>query len=88
MRTALCRPTHENVEFEPEQRFVARGASGAVDIALFDFTREELKHVGKQALAADLANWPPPHPFSGQSVFLAGFPSASRMWIGQRAMSF
>jgi hypothetical protein len=76
-----------NVEFDPERRLVGIGQN--VDIVTFDFTYEELRRVGKQALVvADAVLWPPPHPFSGQGAFLVGFPAASRLWLSWRAMSF
>jgi hypothetical protein len=76
----------ENVEFDPEQRL--RGLRDNVDIATFDFTYDELRRIGKQALVVDGKSWPPPHPFSGQGAFLAGFPGTSRFWIDQRSISF
>jgi hypothetical protein len=78
-----------NAEFDPDDRLVGLGQN--VDIATFDFTYDELRSVGKgkQALVvADPASWPPPHPFSGQGAFLAGFPGASRLWLTSRSVSF
>jgi hypothetical protein len=78
-----------NAEFDPERRLVGLGQ--AVDIATFDFTYDELiRSVGsKQAIVvADPASWPPPHPFPGQTAFLAGFPGASRLWLTSRSLSF
>ena len=76
-----------NAEFDPERRLVGFGQ--AVDIATFDFTYDELRIVGKQALVvADPASWPPPHPIPNQGAFLAGFRGASRLWLTSRSVSF
>jgi hypothetical protein len=76
-----------NAEFDPERRLIGLGQD--VDIATFDFTYDEMRIVGKQALVvADPASWPPPHPFPGQGAFLAGFPAASRFWLTSRSVSF
>jgi len=76
-----------NARFDPERRLVGLGQN--VDIATFDFTYEELRNVGKQPLVVcDPASWPPPHPFSGQGAFLAGFAGASRLWLTSRSVSF
>jgi hypothetical protein len=57
--------------------------------AAADFTYDELRSVGKQALViADPASWPPQHPFPTQAAFLAGFPGASRLWLKSRSLSF
>jgi hypothetical protein len=37
---------------------------------------------------ADPAAWPPPHPFPGQTAFLAGFPGRSRLWLNFSSISF
>jgi hypothetical protein len=78
----------ENVVFDPERRLRGLGQPDKVDIATFDFTHDELKKIGKQALVADPSSWPPPHPFSGQGAFIAGFPGISRLWTGWRSLSF
>ncbi len=77
-----------NLEFDPESRLRGGGGAGGVDIVTFAFTYEELKQIGKQALIVDAASWPPPHPFSGQGAYLAGFPGASRLWLNSRSMSY
>jgi hypothetical protein len=76
-----------NAEFDPERHLVGLGQN--IDIATFDFTYDELGNVGKQPLlVADPSSWPPPHPFSGQVAFVAGFPAASRLWLTSRSVSF
>jgi hypothetical protein len=76
-----------NVEFDPERRLIGLGQN--VDVATFDFSYDELRSVGKQALVvADPTAWPPPHPFPGQGAFLAGFPGRSRLWLTSRSVSF
>lgn len=83
-RQILCQV--QNLEFDPERRL--RGQQAKIDIVTFDFSYEELKAIGKQALAADAETWPPPHPFHGQGALLSGFPAASRLWIDRRSISF
>ncbi len=77
-----------NVEFDPERRLKGIGELKGVDIATFDLTYEELQKIGKRALVADASSWPPPHPFSGQGAYLAGFPAASRLWIDSGSLSY
>src|SRR5437868_683214 len=74
----------ENVEFDPEARLI--GLGNAVDITTFDFKHDELRKIGKQPAPA--YSWPPPHPFSGQTAYFAGFPGVSRLWTDSRSISF
>jgi hypothetical protein len=83
-RRILCQI--DNVEFDPEDRLWGRHPN--VDIATFQFSYEDLQRIGKQALVATEDSWPPPHPFSGQSVYVVGFPSAARVWTGLRSINF
>jgi hypothetical protein len=76
-----------NLRFDPQARLRGLGSEG-IDIATFDIAWDELRRVGKQAIAVDASNWPPPHPFSGQTTFLVGFPGAARFWLNTRAISF
>jgi hypothetical protein len=76
----------QNVEFDPELQL--RGQRDGIDVVTFDFNYDDLTRIGKQALVAGDKSWPPPHPFSGQGAFLAGFPAASRLWIDWRSISF
>lgn len=76
----------ENIEFDPEARLISLGDK--IDIATFDFTYDELRKVGKQALTVQAESWPPPHPFSGQAAYFAGFPGVSRLWTDWRTISF
>jgi hypothetical protein len=75
-----------NEEFDPEQRL--RGYCTSIDIVTLDVSFDELKRIGKQALVADVASWPPPHPMAGQTATLAGFPGVSRLWTNWRSISF
>lgn len=70
----------------PERRL--RGLREGVDIVTFDITWDELKVIGKQAISIDPFDWPPPHPFSGQTAFLGGFPGKFRLWLSPNATSF
>lgn len=83
-RQIVCRIG--NLEFDPESRL--RGLRDGIDIATFALTWDELKVIGKQAISVDPSDWPPPHPFSGQTAFLLGFPGKSRLWMNPRAISF
>jgi hypothetical protein len=74
-------------QFDPERRLVGLGSN--IDIATFDFTYDDLRELGKQAIViTDATHWPPPHPFPGQAAFFAGFPGASRIWLSWRSVSF
>jgi hypothetical protein len=75
-----------NLPFDPEHRLISRGTD--IDIAVFDFSYDELRALRKQAIVASSAEWPPPHPFSGQSVIASGFPGSLRFWTGWNAINF
>jgi hypothetical protein len=60
-----------------------------VDIATFQFSYDELREVRKQAIRVDNAeSWPPVLPFTGQGVYMAGFPAASRLWLPSHSLSY
>ena len=76
-----------NTQFDPERRLVGLGSN--VDIATFDFTYDDLRKLGKQAMViTDAQQWPPPHPFPGQAAFFGDLPGASRIWLNWRSVSF
>jgi len=75
-----------NLDFDPIARL--RGHSVGVDIVTFDISKEELEVIGKQAIVSTSALWPPPHPFTGQTAMVAGFPGEGRLWLNQQSISF
>ena len=92
-RGLLGSPCHVgNFEFDPQLRIHSMGGQrngvDNVDIATFKFTHSELTQIGKRAITASQGDWPPRHPFSGQSVYFAGFPGTSRRWIDEKSISF
>lgn len=76
----------ENIEFDPEKRL--RGYRDNIDIVTFNISYDELRTVAKQAIVSEASAWPPPHPISGQTSIIAGFPAASRLWVNWRSISF
>lgn len=75
-----------NLPFDPERRLISRGTD--IDIAVFDFSYDELRTLKKQAIVASSTEWPPPHPFSGQGAIASGFPGSLRFWTGWNAINF
>ena len=74
-----------NLPFDPELRLVGLGAD--VDIATFSISPDDLSNIRKQALVVDPSEWPPPHPFTGQGAYIAGFPFGVRLWSGATDIS-
>jgi hypothetical protein len=74
----------ENILFDPEARLHAIDRN--LDIAIFDFSYDDLIKMGKQAV--ETVHWPPPAPSADSAVFFGGFPGNSRFWLGASAVSF
>jgi hypothetical protein len=77
----------ENLQINPEDRLCGLGTD-SIDIATFELTWDELKSIGKQPIVVDALDWPPPHPFEGQTAFLVGFPGRARLWLDPHTISF
>ena len=75
--------------FDPQACLVSIGDEKfGVDIATFSLPSDALAQIGrKQALNASKDSWPPPHPFSDQGVFFAGYPGPSKIWIDRDKFS-
>jgi hypothetical protein len=78
---AVTRCQLGNVAFDPEQRLIARSSS--LDIATFQISSEEIRrtHPGRWAMSFD-----PMVPEKGKGIIFAGFPSAARTRLSERAI--
>lgn len=74
----------ENIQFDPKARL--HGYNAGLDLATFNFSYDELQVIGKLAISG--TPWPPPDPTPELAVWFGGFPGISRLWVGQRAVSF
>jgi hypothetical protein len=74
----------ENIPFDPEARI--RGYNRSLDLVTFDFSYDDLRNMGKQAILG--SPWPPPEPLPELAVWFGGFPGVGRLWLRSNAVSF
>lgn len=55
-----------------------------IDIATFEFDKNEIQKIRKEILTGNQQSWPPDLPLKGDTVFFAGFPGYERIVEGQK----
>lgn len=76
--------------FEPEGRHAIIAERPDIDLATFQFTREEVRRTGpgKTVLEGYQSQWPPVPPEQGRGIYFAGFPGVEKIWLSRSEISF